>query len=229
MRSLRGAALFLERSKLLDGDTNLSAELNPGEWARLREEAESWSRLKAERHIQAREAATRAAEARERAAAATTAAEAAAAEAEAVAAEAEAKDAEAKEAEAEANATSAAAKVAAVAEAASIEAAVDELGQRLSHALNASLAELPDGPPYVQMAAHLRTHASRPVEPLPEAREGAVLRANVSTYLERHAVRAALGSLALDLFRDPAVLVSDADGATVDSAIEFMASRLEAI
>ena len=225
MRSLRGAALFLERSKLLDGDTNLSAELNPGEWARLREEAESWSRLKAERHVQAREAAARAAEARERAAAATTAAEAAAAEAEAVAAEAEAKDAEAKEAEAEAHASSAAAKVAAVAEAASVEAAVNELGERLSHALNASLAELPDGPPYVQMAAHLRAHASLPVAPLPAAREGAVLRTNLASYLERHAVREALGALALALFRDPVALVGD--GATINGAIEFAASRLE--
>ena len=91
---LRGAALFLERSKLLDGDTNIVAELNPDEIARRREEANRWARLKAERQAQAREDAVnarrRAAEARQRAAEATTAAEVAAAEAEAEAAVAEA-------------------------------------------------------------------------------------------------------------------------------------------
>ena len=98
--SLRGAALFLERSKLLDGDTNIVAELNPDEIARRREEANRWERLKAERQAQAREDAVnarwRATEARQRAAEATTAAELAEAEAEAEAAEAKAVAAEAK-------------------------------------------------------------------------------------------------------------------------------------
>jgi len=113
------------------------------------------------------------------------------------------------------------------------EAAVDELGQRLSHALNAALASLPDGPPFKQMASHLRAHATRPVDTLPVAIEGAVLRPELSTYLERHAVREALGVLALDLLRDPVcwanVGTRASDGrASVQRAVEFAARHLEA-
>jgi hypothetical protein len=113
------------------------------------------------------------------------------------------------------------------------EAAVDELGQRLSHALNAALASLPDGPPFKQMASHLRAHATRPVDTLPVAIAGAVLRPELSTYLERHAVRETLGVLALDLLRDPVcwanVGARASDGrASVQRAVEFAARHLEA-
>ena len=114
------------------------------------------------------------------------------------------------------------------------EAVVDELGQRLSHALNASLASLPDGPPFKQMASHLRAHATRPVDTLPVAIEGAVLRPELSTYLERHAVLEMLGALALDLLRDPVcwanVCKSASDcRASVQRAVEFAARHLEAL
>ena len=175
-------------------------------------------------------------------------AEAVAAEAaeadEANAAEAE----EAGEAEAEESSTTAPVKVASVAESmdtvssdtassstavdtviattVSKEAVVDELGQRLSHALNAALSVRPHGPPYAQMASHLRAHASRRGESLPEVVEGAVLRGGeLSAYLKRHAVHEVLGALALDLFRDDVALVGD--GVSIESVVEFAASRLE--
>jgi hypothetical protein len=175
--------------------------------------------------------------------------------AEVVAAEADQANAaeaeEAEEAEAEVNSTTAPMKVASVAESidtassdtassstavdtviattVSKEAAVDELGQRLSHALNAVLSVRPNGPPYAQMASHLRAHASRRVESLPEVVEGgAVLRGvELSAYLKRHAVHEVVGALALDLFRDDVALVGD--GISIESVVEFAASRLEAM
>lgn len=61
LRRMTGARLFLEQSKLLDGDGNLCRELRPDEWVAMKSQAEEWERLKQQRTLEAeRQAALRA-------------------------------------------------------------------------------------------------------------------------------------------------------------------------